>query len=63
MAPSIALTGSRSRMIFEELPEDDPMQRRPDITLAKKKLGWTPTVDLKTGLEQTVSYFRDANSL
>jgi len=55
----IALTGSRSRIIFEPLPQDDPLKRRPDITLAKERLGWEPTVDLDQGLEKTIGYFRD----
>ncbi len=55
----IALTGSGSRIIFEPLPQDDPLKRRPDITLAKERLGWEPTVDLDQGLEKTIGYFRD----
>ena len=50
--------GSRSKIIFEELPQDDPLQRQPDITLAKERLGWEPTVDLEVGLAKTVEYFR-----
>jgi len=55
----IALTGSKSKLVFKPLPSDDPMQRCPDITLAQKKLGWTPTVALQQGLEQTIAYFRN----
>ena len=55
----IALTGSNSKIVFESLPPDDPKQRCPDISLAKEKLGWTPTVDLDEGLERTIHYFRD----
>jgi UDP-glucuronate decarboxylase len=54
----IALTGSRSGIVHRLLPEDDPVQRRPDITLARESLGWAPTVDLDIGLERTISYFR-----
>jgi UDP-glucuronate decarboxylase len=51
------LTGSRSEIQFKPLPEDDPKQRQPDITLARKKLGWEPTVPLGQGLEKTIIYF------
>jgi UDP-glucuronate decarboxylase len=54
----IALTGSSSQIIFKPLPVDDPKQRCPDITLAKKTLGWQPTVDLDDGLSRTIDYFR-----
>lgn len=54
----IAVTGSSSRIQFELLPEDDPMQRRPDISKAQRLLGWTPRIDLDTGLIETISYFR-----
>ena len=50
-------TGSASKIVFRDLPEDDPKQRRPDISLAKKTLGWEPTVQLEQGLAQTVDYF------
>jgi UDP-glucuronate decarboxylase len=54
----IRVTNSRSKLVFKPLPQDDPKQRRPDITLAKKRLGgWTPTVDLETGLRRTADYF------
>ena len=53
----IALTGSRSPIEFHPLPQDDPRQRRPNIDLAREKLGWAPSVPLRTGLEQTVAYF------
>jgi len=55
----IALTGSKSKIIYQPLPSDDPKQRRPDITLAKEKLGWEPKVPLKDGLVKTIEYFRD----
>ena len=54
----IELTGSRSRIVFRELPSDDPRQRCPDITLARERLGWSPTVALREGLERTIEYFR-----
>jgi UDP-glucuronate decarboxylase len=54
----IELTGSRSRLIFKPLPADDPRQRQPDITLAKKLLGWAPQIELREGLENTVRYFK-----
>ena len=53
----IALTGSTSKIVFRPLPQDDPRQRRPDITLAKEKLGWEPTIQLEQGLKNTISYF------
>lgn len=55
----IALTGSKSGISFKELPEDDPMQRQPDISLAKKVLNWEPTTEVRQGLEATVDYFRE----
>jgi UDP-glucuronate decarboxylase len=54
----ISLTGSKSQLVFEPLPADDPKQRRPDITQAKEKLGWEPTVSLEEGLKPTIDYFR-----
>ncbi|MBT7248993.1 MAG: SDR family oxidoreductase [Rhodospirillaceae bacterium] len=56
----IAETGSKSELTFKRLPEDDPMQRCPDITLAKDKLDWQPGIALAEGLTKTVAYFRDA---
>ncbi|MGB7292464.1 MAG: UDP-glucuronic acid decarboxylase family protein [Thermodesulfobacteriota bacterium] len=53
----IDLTGSKSKIVFKELPQDDPERRMPDISLAKSKLGWKPEVDLKTGLMETIEYF------
>ena len=53
----IALTGSSSQLVFRPLPQDDPRQRRPDITLAKEKLGWEPTIQLEQGLKKTINYF------
>jgi len=53
----INLTASKSKIVFRPLPQDDPTRRCPDITLAKKKLDWKPTVDLKSGVQQTIKYF------
>ena len=53
----IELTGSKSKLVFEPLPADDPKQRKPDITLAKEKLGWEPIVPLREGLKKTIAYF------
>ena len=53
----IDLTNSKSKLVFEALPADDPKQRKPDITLAKEKLGWEPTVPLREGLAKTIAYF------
>jgi UDP-glucuronate decarboxylase len=54
----IRLTGSRSKLEFKPLPQDDPMQRQPDITLAKNEFGWEPKVQLQEGLQRTIDYFR-----
>jgi UDP-glucuronate decarboxylase len=54
----IKMTGSKSKIIFLPLPQDDPKQRRPDISLARKELNWSPKVDAETGLARTVEYFR-----
>ena len=53
----IKLTGSKSKLIFNPLPNDDPKQRRPDITLAKNKLDWQPTIELEEGLRHMIEYF------
>ena len=53
-------TGSKSKLIHKPLPEDDPKQRRPDISRAKKYLNWEPTVPLDQGLERTIAYFKQA---
>ena len=53
----IDLTGSRSAIVYKPLPADDPRRRRPDISLARERLGWTPRVSLKEGLKQTIAYF------
>jgi len=54
----IELTGSTSKLIFMPLPQDDPLQRQPDITLAKKELDWEPTIALEEGLHKTIAYFK-----
>lgn len=59
----LKMTGSKSKLEFHPLPQDDPKQRRPDITLAQEKLGWTPKVDLETGLAETIRYFSDSLDL
>ena len=52
------LTGSKSELVYEPLPSDDPMQRQPDISLAKEKLKWEPKIKLEEGLVKTIEYFR-----
>src|SRR5207344_2585824 len=52
------MTGTKSEIVFQELPEDDPKQRRPDIAKARAVLGWEPRVSLEEGLRETVAYFR-----
>ena len=54
----IRATGSRSKLVFKPLPQDDPKQRRPDITRARAWLKWEPRVPLAEGLEKTIAYFR-----
>ncbi len=53
----IDITGSKSKIVYEPLPLDDPMQRQPDISLAKKNLDWEPSVKLEDGLVKTIHYF------
>jgi UDP-glucuronate decarboxylase len=53
----IKMTGAKSELVYEDLPEDDPLQRCPDISLAKAKLDWQPTIQLEQGLERTIAYF------
>lgn len=53
----LEVTGSDSEIVYEELPVDDPLQRQPDIGLARSALGWEPSIDLRTGLERTAAYF------
>jgi len=54
----IKLIGSRSKIIFKQLPQDDPLHRQPDITLAKERFNWRPKIDLDEGLKRTIEYFR-----
>jgi len=56
----LAVTGSRSKLCFEPLPQDDPKQRRPDISKARALLGWEPQTDLESGLKLSLDYFRQA---
>jgi len=55
----LRLTGSKSKLVFEQLPQDDPKQRQPDIALAKKHLDWVPSVCLEDGLKETIRYFKE----
>ena len=55
----VSLTDSRSKIIFKPLPQDDPLQRQPDITLATKCLDWEPKLNLEEGLKKTIEYFRE----
>ena len=55
----LTLTGSASRLVAKPLPEDDPRQRRPDLTRAEADLGWRPSTALQDGLMRTIGYFRD----
>jgi dTDP-glucose 4,6-dehydratase len=57
---ALEVTGSSSQLTFEPLPQDDPRQRCPDISKAKKLLGWEPKIDLRSGLEMSLEYFREA---
>ncbi|MBT4791522.1 MAG: SDR family oxidoreductase [Halobacteriovoraceae bacterium] len=52
------LTGSKSKLIFKDLPQDDPLQRKPDISLVQKELEWEPKIDLEAGLIKTIEYFK-----
>jgi UDP-glucuronate decarboxylase len=54
----IKLTSSRSKLVYEPLPSDDPIKRRPDISQARNKLGWEPAVSLEEGLQKTIAYFK-----
>jgi UDP-glucuronate decarboxylase len=54
----LELTGSKSKLVYKPLPADDPLQRQPDITLARKRLNWEPTVPLREGLTKTIAWFR-----
>ena len=55
----IRLTGSTSALEYRDLPQDDPVRRRPDISLAKKVLGWEPKISLEQGLQRTILYFKE----
>ena len=55
----ISLTGSSSKIFYRPLPEDDPKQRQPDISLAIKNLGWEPKIELEEGLKRTIKYFSE----
>jgi UDP-glucuronate decarboxylase len=55
---TIELTGSKSKIIYKPLPQDDPLQRQPVIELARKELNWAPTIYLEEGLKKTISYFK-----
>jgi UDP-glucuronate decarboxylase len=56
----LELTGSASKLVFRALPTDDPKVRRPDITRARERLGWSPQVPLREGLARTIQWFKDA---
>ena len=58
---TLALTGSKSKLVEKPLPVDDPERRRPDITLAKARLGWEPTIELEEGLTRTIEWFHSVN--
>ena len=55
----ISLTNSKSRLVYKPLPGDDPKQRKPDISKAKKILNWEPTINLEEGLKRTIEYYRN----
>lgn len=57
----ITLTGAKSTIVYKPLPQDDPLQRKPDITLAREKLGWNPVTELENGLQRTIDYFNNLN--
>jgi len=54
----LELTGSKSKIVYNPLPEDDPVKRQPDISLAKRELGWEPRIKLEEGLRRTIEYFK-----
>ncbi|MBU1132078.1 SDR family oxidoreductase [Patescibacteria group bacterium] len=56
---TIGMTGSKSRLIYKDLPSDDPKQRCPEISLAREMLGWQPRIQLEQGLQKTIEYFKD----
>ncbi len=55
----IDLIGAKSKIVYKPLPVDDPLQRKPDITLAKEELKWQPKVKLEDGLKKTIAYFKE----
>lgn len=55
----IEMTDSKSKIVYKKLPSDDPMQRKPDLTFAKRELNWQPTTSIKVGLEKTIMYFEE----
>src|SRR5687767_2240540 len=55
----LELTGSKSGLVYKPLPQDDPMQRKPDISLAGRELGWKPTIPVEEGLQRTIRYFQE----
>ena len=59
----VKMTKSRSKIVFKPLPEDDPVQRQPDISYARDKLGWEPIIDLNEGLKKTIDYFKTAERI
>ena len=59
----LELTGAKSKLVYEPLPQDDPKQRKPDITLARTKLGWEPKIELREGLGRTIAWFREHGGL
>jgi UDP-glucuronate decarboxylase len=54
----VKLTESKSKIVFNALPSDDPVQRQPDISLAKARLNWVPSVEIEEGLQKTIDYFK-----
>jgi UDP-glucuronate decarboxylase len=59
----LRITNSNSKIVFKELPQDDPRQRKPDIALAKKKLAWEPVIQLEEGLRKSIKYFSELDEL
>ena len=59
----IRITGSKSKIVYKPLPQDDPARRKPDVSLARELLGWTPGIALEDGLRQTIDYFRNLEDI
>lgn len=55
---AIKMTGSRSKLVYKDLPQDDPKQRCPDLTRTKQVLNWSPKIPLEEGLKETIAYFK-----